>query len=454
MNMALWAADWKDVPKGQQRLESATLETSALEASALEESKATQDDSTTEKTDAALTNALKAVEQEIERQKALDIKNGIYSPGMGEISGAFGIKFEDELPKSTIIRHLGWNEISSLPEGLTFTVVDTVLDLPTFHIKPPAIPGLFANKNIVYRAFLDFEGQPLWVQAKGIPNIKEVKTVLKRKYGEPDSESNQGILFYRGGKALHFSHKRNRGTLDYYDVDAFQKYLNRRQTSLSKKNKEHNRLRLSETEQKIFTIAEQLRLLRQSSGAVFGIDFKQRIGFLAKPDEYVDLVDPVPFKGITGGAYKIMVSPDLMPIILRYEVGGSKLEMRQLKVIFDQALKLEYGGFLKKTSKHSVISFRDISISVLIRSGKLSFSVLNSKENKLYNKRVKKKLLAEREAEAFRLKTIADLKQKKLDEIVRLKREKEQALARQIRKKEQALARQMRKNEISEENGF
>jgi len=429
VSATLTAADWKDVPKGKNRLKSAELQNPAR----------TKDDpEATKPVEVASDDASKK-----QRQKELDLKDGLYTSGMGEISGAFGINFGEVLPKSVIVKNLGWKELTSLPNSLSFIVVDRVLDMPTVHIKPPAIPRLLANKNIAYRAFLGFENQPLWLQAKSIPNIKEVKAVLKRKYGEPDSELNQQLVFKRQGKVLYFSHKRSRGTLDYYDLASFQDYLDRRKVGLRSKYEEPTRLRLSETEIKVFTVADQLEVSRKLSGSIFGVEFNKRVGFLANPDEYVTLASAVPFKEYTGGTYKIMVSPDLMPIMLRYEISLSHSEVNKQKAIFDQALELVYGGFLKKTSKHTVITFQGISISVLIRSGKLSFTVLNNAENKLYNTRVKVKRIAEREAEAARLKALADIKQKKLDKIARLKRERELAIARQLRK-----------TEIKDETGF
>jgi len=428
ISTTLIAADWKDVPKGKKRLKSAEFLNPVKTESdpeAIKPVEVAPDDSSKE-----------------QRQKELDLKDGLYTSGMGEISGAFGIDFGEALPKSVIVKDLGWKEISNLPNSLSY-IVDKVLDIPTFHIKPPAIPRLLANKNIAYRAFLGFENQPLWLQAKSIPNIKEVIAVLKRKYGEPNSESNQQLVFKREGKVLYFSHKRNRGTLDYYDLVSFQDYLDRRKVSLRSKYKEPERLRLSQTEKNIFTVADQLEISRKLSGSIFGVDFDKRVGFLAKPDEYVTLAGAIPFKEFAGGTYKIMVSPDLMPIMLQYETNVSLSQIGKQKAIFDQALELVYGGFLKKTSKHTVITFRGISISVLIRSGKLSFTVLNNTENKLHNARVKTRRITEREAEAARLKALADIRQKKLDEIARLKREKELAIE-----------RQKRKTEIKDETGF
>jgi hypothetical protein len=426
LTLSIQAEQWQEVPLGMQRLKPSPESKENSPPSTIPPAEDLEED-TPNKT--------------IPPSAYLD--SSLYPLGEGEILGAFGISFTETLDNSLIISELGWRPVEKLPGGLKYKESDLALDFETFHIKPPSTPSLMSSKGITYTVTLDFDGKPLSIQAEGILNIKDIIPVLKRKYGEANTETTSQITFLRGNNALYIEVKRNRASLRYYNIAALGAYIKRREINLIEKYQSASRELITDTERRIFLLADQFLASRKTGGGSFGLSFQNRIGFLAKPDEYIALIGANALKGLTNGQYLVMVSPELMPITMRYEIKAPKSQLSHLKTILDHALLLTYGGFLKKTTHHSVIAFSGIAISVLIRSGKLSLSIVNSAENKLYNKRENKRLLAKQEAEALRLKRLADIKQKKLDKIASMKREKELAVARKQRKKE-----------IKEETGF
>ncbi|MFT7688595.1 MAG: hypothetical protein ACI9FB_003959, partial [Candidatus Azotimanducaceae bacterium] len=372
INCTAIAEQWEEVPRGKQRLKAAIEAPEAVISEVV--------DPFSEPETLASIPLIKSGEGK-EDDKIPSV-NALYPSGEGEITGAFGINFDEPMKSSVVISELGWRVASKLPDGIVYKGSDLALDFETFHVNPPAVPEIMASKGIVYRTTTDFQGHPLSITAERISNIKDIRAILKRKYGEPSTETKSLITFIRGDKALYIKIKRNRVSLEYYNLEALRSYVKRREVSLRVKSQESTLEQITLTEQRIFLLAEQFMKSRKNGGDSFGFSFDNRVGFLAKPDEYVELIGAKALQGVNKGAYSIMVSPDLMPIIMRYELEAPKSELVILKTIFDSALSLTYGGFLKKSANHSVIAFSLTSISVMIRSGKLSLSIINSAENK------------------------------------------------------------------------
>ena len=88
-------------------------------------------------------------------------------------------------------------------------------------------------------------------------------------------------------------------------------------------------------------LAKQLETFRQGEGQAFGMTFGRRVGFRAEPDEFVSFTAPEPM-GFKTGDYKIMVSPDLMPIAVRYELLGKPEKLSQTKDKLELAMELAF----------------------------------------------------------------------------------------------------------------
>ena len=114
-----------------------------------------------------------------------------------------------------------------------------------------------------------------------------------------------------------------------------------------------------------------------------------------------------------------MVSPDLMPIAVRYELPGSGQNLTSVKDKLELAMELAFAGFLKQTKNHSVVSFKQHAYSLLIRNGKFNFTVHDRSENKARTERVKAAKLAAAEAK------------KEQERLAELERQRQEIAARQ-----------------------
>jgi hypothetical protein len=120
-----------------------------------------------------------------------------------------------------------------------------------------------------------------------------------------------------------------------------------------------------------------------------------------------------------------MVSPDLMPIALRYELSGNEAQLTKTKQELELAMELAFAGFLKQTPTHTVLTFKQQAYSLLIRNGKFQFTVHDRQENADRNKRHKLEQIAEAEAEKERQR-LAELQRQREIIAARLKQIEEE----------------------------
>ncbi len=345
------------------------------------------------------------------------VESGIYVAGEGEITGAFGILFDEKLPLDSIITDLGWQNLSKLPAGLSYRGTVKPFNLPTCTIKPPAIPSVLRSKNVEYQVFLDFDDKPIWIVARMVPEIDKVILLLRRKYGEPVFQTETDMKFIKGSNQIRVSKQGSVGEINYLAFDSFNEYLEIRNRHLRKKYANPDRHLLNPEEMRIMVLTDEFMKLRQNLNRGFGINFDKRVGFLARPDQLVTFTPPEPMRGFEDGTYKIMVNPDLKPVSLRIEVEGTRPALTKQKWIVDHALDIAFGGFLKHTERHTVLSLQGNSISVLVRKDKLILSVIDSSENNKYNQRLKARQLEEELAIREQKRLVAMKKrQKEIDQ--------------------------------------
>ncbi|MBV1877369.1 MAG: hypothetical protein KUG79_06980 [Pseudomonadales bacterium] len=326
----------------------------------------------------------------------------IYKSGEGALTGAFGIDFDLPLKAQYIKKHLGWVKVKKLPSKLVYFGTVKPFDLKSYLISPPIIPPLLREQNVEYQVYVDFAEKPLWIIARYIPNMDKVIDILTRKYGALGDLTSRKILFALGNRQIHIDRGGSRGTLTYLDMANFKQYLTIRNLKIRRKYNELERKYLNPRERLIMDLADQMVALRQDMKHAMGITFGQRVGFRASPDQY-SLYNPAkPFTGMGKGTYRIMVNPKLIPISVHFELTGNEADLLNSKQLLDHALEIAFGGFLKRTPKHSVLSLQGNSIAVLIRKGRMRLTVVDSAENKAYSERLRDIELAAQLAETIR----------------------------------------------------
>ncbi|MCB1644193.1 MAG: hypothetical protein KDI36_02005 [Pseudomonadales bacterium] len=331
-----------------------------------------------------------------DKSTAQHLPPDVYQRGDGEITGAFGFEFGQLPDPAFITGRPGWIEPGELPEDFTYFGFEKPLKMNALQLVPPLVPVLFKGMTVSYRCFTDFHGYPVWIEAQTSHKLPDLVEILSRKYGKPTIQAPDILTFTDGTDLIRLDAGKGKTLLSYFDTEGLGNYLKARNLSLRRKY-EGERGALTPSEQEILALADQLTNLRKNIDAGFGIPFKQRIHFRAKPDQYVPFDPPQPIKGLGAAVYKIMVSPDLIPIMIRMEIYGKEPYLQSRKVLLDQALDLAFGGFLKNSAMHTVVSLQGNSISVLIRGETLSLTLLDGYENKLANERSR-----EREAEQRR----------------------------------------------------
>ncbi|MFT4713491.1 MAG: hypothetical protein ACJAVI_000816 [Candidatus Azotimanducaceae bacterium] len=315
-----------------------------------------------------------------------------YKQGEGNISGAFGILFQLPLDPRFIKGRPGWLVPPKLPSKLSYYGVVKPFTMEAFVLAPPLVPGVLKSKGITFTAYTDFHNQPVWISANVKGKLDEIVPLLTRKYGEPEIDliegRSAGYSYYSDGSNLiRVSTKMK--SIDYFNLPAFSDYMKQRNRNLRKKFTDEDRSQLTQYEDSLMRIADQIAAKGTSLNSAYGIKFGDRISFLAKPDFPLAFDPPSPLSDLGEGTYTIIVSPDLQPISIRYEVAGSKLELSLYKGLVDRALKLNFGGFLKNTATHSVITVRGRSVSAMVRSGKFSLTFIHSKEQRMMREREK-----------------------------------------------------------------
>mgnify|MGYP003672687899 FL=1 len=365
------------------------------------------------------------IEPEIETDLAPDtqipLPVGHYNPGEGQIDSAFGFAFGEPIAPSAIQQELGWHELDALPGRLKYKGLVQPLTIREVKLNPPVQPPQLARQGVTYQARLDFDNVPLIIETSAFDDADSVIEVIKRKYGEPDEIDGDHLVYRREQRSLHIFQKgkSNSAFLRYEDDDVATAYITERNRSLKRKFREMQSDRLSPAEETVVSLARQLIIFRQDSGYAFGLPFGRRVSFRAEPDEFVPFSAPQPLPEFSKGEYKIMVSPDLMPIAVRYELAGTDQELDEIKQELELAMELAFAGFLKQTPTHTVLSFNQHAYSLLIRNGKFQFTVHDRQENNARNDRVK---LAKQDAAAAK---------KELERLAELERQRQAIAARQ-----------------------
>jgi hypothetical protein len=315
-----------------------------------------------------------------------------YKQGEGNITGAFGVLFQLPLAPGFVKSRPGWLVPPKLPSQLSYYGVITPFTMEAFILSPTILPGVLKSKGITFTAYTDFHNHPIWISANVKGKLDEIIPLLSRKYGEPEIDLIEGpslghSYYSDGSNLIRVSTKME--SIDYFDLPAFTNYMEQRNKSLRKKFVDEDRSQLTQYEQSLMRIADQIATKGASLNSAYGVKFGDRVSFLATPDSSLLFDAPLPLFDLGEGTYSIIVSPDLQPISIRYEVAGSALELSLYKGLVDRALKLNFGGFLKNTATHSVITVGGRSVSAMVRSGKFSLTFINSREQRMMREREK-----------------------------------------------------------------
>ena len=271
-----------------------------------------------------------------------------------------------------------------------------------------------------YQVLVDFDGLPMSICTDAFSNAGPILAIITRKYGEPDEVDGKRSTYIRGEHRLHiYSKHESSAQLVYEDVKTFRDYLAERNLSLKRKFRNRELDRLAPNEQEIVDLAGQLATFRQGEGEAFGLLFGRRVGFRAEPDEFVPFDAPALLEPFKSGEYKIMVSPDLMPIAVRYQLTAELSKLSATKDKLELAMELAFAGFLKQTPRHTVLSFNQHAYSLLIRNGQFNFTVHDRAENSARNDRVKQAKIAAAEAK------------KEQERLAELERQRQEIAARQ-----------------------
>lgn len=354
------------------------------------------------------------------------LPKGHYAPGEGIIDSAFGIAFNLPIPESQIDQNLGWHKPPRLPAKPKYSGLVKPLTIQSLALRPPVQPSVLLQQQTRYTAWVDFEQRPIAIETSTFQNAKAVIEIIVRKYGEPDEKDDEHLIYRREQRTLQiFLQPKNHAFLRYEDQDTLNAYMYERNLSLKRKFTEGRTEHLSPIEKEIFALARQLETFRRDYGAAFGLPFGKRIGFRAAPDEFVPFNAPKPLAVFDYGEYQIMVSPDLMPIAVRFEVSGDEALLAKTKQELEFALELAFAGFLKQTPNHTVLSFKQQAYSLLIRQGKFQFTVHDRQENSDRNEREKMARIAVVESEKERQR-LAELKRQQEAIAARLKQIEEE----------------------------
>ena len=360
-------------------------------------------------------------EPEPEKMTEVPLPEGHYDPGQGDIDGAFGVSFGAPIDKSWVSKRQGWTTPPSLPADLAYRGLVQPLIIENVLIAPPVEPPQLAAQEVHYSVYLDFDGLPMSISTSAFKDAEPIIEIIARKYGEPDEVDGKRSTYIRGDHRLHiYSKHQSSAQLVYEDVAAYRSYLKERNLSLKRKFRNREQDRLAPNEKEVVDLAAQLATFREGEGEAFGLEFGRRVGFRAEPDEFVPFDAPTPLTSFDSGQYKIMVSPDLMPIAVRYQLTGQSKKLAATKYKIELAMDLAFAGFLKQTPRHTVLSFNQHAYSLLIRNGQFNFTVHDRAENSAHNDRVKEAKIAAAEAKKER-KRLAELERQRQEIAARQK---------------------------------
>ena len=310
------------------------------------------------------------------------LPDGHYELGLGAIDSAFGFVFGEPISEQQIDRDLGWKQPQDLPKNLSYLGIVKPFTVQRVILNPPLQPPQLKRQGVSYRAFVNFDQQPMVIETSSFDDAQDVLEVIQRKYGLPDEVDGQHSVYRRGDRQLHVFQKGNSAFLRYEDLALYKAYMKERNRSLNRKFREDRIKRLSPEEKRVVTLADQLRAFRLDQGTAFGLAFGKRVSFRAEPDEFVLFDAPKPLEKFVVGQYKIMVSPDLMPIAVRYELTGEDALLAHTKDQIELAMELAFSGFQKQTLRHTVVSFNHHAYSLIVRGGKLQFTIHDRQQNR------------------------------------------------------------------------
>lgn len=340
-----------------------------------------------------------------------------YAPVEALIEGAFGITFGQVLEMSIVAGEPVWINAPTLPAGFSYAGEIKPLAMLAYAVAPPQLPVLLTAGAHTYECYVDATRQPFWVRAGIVGQMAEILAILTRKYGAPEVLADGRQRFDGGANFILASTVDNAtGTLDYVFAAGLKAYLGAHNKSLRHLHRDADRSQLTPGEQQVIGLADQFTRIRKKDKPAFGLPFSQRVGFRASPGEAVAFEPPLPIEGLGPGDYSVTVSSRLWPTSTSFSQVGSGAKLAETKALIDQALLLAFGGFLKQTSKHSVISLQGVSISVLIRDGRLTLSVHDSLEiaRALYERKAAEKVVALAAAEAERQRQAAEAREEEL----------------------------------------
>lgn len=337
----------------------------------------------------------------------------IYQTRQGKMAGAFGILFESPLQPEWIQKEVGWVKPPPLPEEIHYY---GPYEYKQFRIqlRPPDVPVLFKQMPVrfEYSAYVDFDRNPVWIRAETRfvsceRRIAALLEILNRKYEPSPSESGLH-RFTDGTNLLQVACLGNRFSMDYFDLDGFDTYMKIRNLPLMTKIDRYQLAKLTQIETYIAEMARNLNPTDERSIALgFGIPFGKPYEGHYVPDQLSPFQPPNPLKAMAAYSpvYEILVSPQGLPIRINSTIEVEESAVKQLKWELDEALQLIFGGFLKRSRLHTVVSSTDRMIAVrLTGDNRLSISFIDSTENKAASKRESQRQIVSKAREADRIR--------------------------------------------------
>ena len=309
------------------------------------------------------------------------LTEGVYDYRATPITGAFGLDFGQPLSDDSIAKPLGWMS-TDVPAPWRYTG-SVPYRMESFLVRPPGLPRLLRDLKGRYVVRTNFESHPIWITATltlSPAKLAEIHDVLRRMYQKVDGHYTDGthrVELVEAGKVIR---------LAYYDVQAFDAYIERRNVTLERKFKEPpGNWGLSMTERQIVSLARSFRSLRPNFETVYGVEFLMPQPSENAPDEFhkVMVPKPLPMPWKDRARYELLVSPDRIPVNLRLNVSGTKPQLAYEKWVVEEALRLVFRGFLKRTESHTVLLMGGNSVAVALRDGRMFVSVINGHQNRL-----------------------------------------------------------------------
>lgn len=324
----------------------------------------------------------------------------IYQIHQGKMEGAFGIQFKTPLQPDWILQEVGWIVTPPLANEIHY-YGPYEYEQFTYRLSPPDIPRLLKKLAIAlhYSTYVDFDQIPIRIRAEAKlischKRIEELLQVLQRKYQTLAAE-NDLHRFSDGSNLLQVSCSGDSFYMDYFDLDAFETYLKYRNLPLMTKIKHHEIGKLTRFERYIADTARNLSpVAGRSIIAGFGISFAQPYEGHYVADQFTPFEPPNPLARFAAHSpiYEILISPKGLPIRINSKIQLPESAVKQLKWELDEVLHLLFGGFLKKTRRHTVVSSSERMIAMRLSGDNwLSISFIDGVENKAANKREKQR---------------------------------------------------------------